>query len=143
MSSPRQFVEAFLHEKAAAYAEANVRLSSVHGKYFGNSLLQHAGSFLLRDPSKAVVEDVKQSSGSAIVITREPALFDTVLRQRYHLSPAGDSWRITSMDSECFLCRGTGRVGEAVCPRCHGELWEDTSRRITKADIERARRVGS
>ena len=138
MITPRQFVEAFLHEKAAAYAEANVRLSSMQTKYFGDPLLQHAGRFLLRDPSKAVVEDMKQSNGSAVVITREPAPFDAVLRYRYHLSADRDSWKIIRMDWECLVCRGTGRLGESVCPRCNGERWDDRSRKLTKADVGRA-----
>ena len=125
MSTPRQFIEAFLQEKAAAYAEANVRVSSIHTNYFGNQLLQRAGALLLRDPSKAVIEDVKQSKVSAMVITRAPAPRDTILRERYHLSADGESWKIIRMDRECFLCGGTGRSEEVVCRKCDGEGWYD------------------
>src|SRR5437867_9508356 len=98
MSTPRQFVESFLQEKAAAYAETNVRLSSVHSKYFGNPLLQHAGSFLIRDPSQAVIEEVTQSGRSVVIVTREPAPRDTILRYRYHLSADGEDWKIVRID---------------------------------------------
>jgi len=120
--TPQQFLEAFLQEKAAAYAETNVRLSSIHRKYFGAPVLEDAGAFLLRDPSKAVTEDVKQSNGSAIVITREPVL-NTILRERYHLSADGESWKIIRMDRQCFACRGTGRFEESACSQCEGEGW--------------------
>src|SRR6059036_1576827 len=71
MTTPQQFIESFLQEKAAAYAESNVRLVSLHAKYFGESLLKHTRDFLLHDGVDAVFEDVKQSAGSATAITRE------------------------------------------------------------------------
>lgn len=125
MSTPRQFLEVFLQEIAAAYAETNQRLSLIHERYFGNSLLHHADTFLMRDPSKAIIEDVKQADASAVVITREPAPRDTILRQRYHLAADGESWRIVRMDRQCFLCGGTGQSEARVCPKCHGEGWYD------------------
>jgi hypothetical protein len=93
--SPEEFLKSFLQEMAAAYAEANVHLASIHTKYFGNPLLQDATALLLRDPSKAIIEEVKHSNGSATVITREPVsnYKTTPLRQRYHLSAGGGGGR--------------------------------------------------
>src|SRR4051812_20621243 len=134
MIAPQQFVEAFLHEKAAAYAEANRRMASIHTMYFSNPLLRRAGGLLLRDPLKAVIEDVKKSKDSAIVSTREPAPRGTVLRERYHLSTDGESWRIARMDRECFLCSGTGRMDNLVCRKCNGEGWYEIGKEASEAD---------
>ena len=123
MNTPQQFIEAFLQEKAAIYNNANARLEPVYKEYFGKPLLQRSGNFLLRD--RQVVDDVKQSSASATVITR--AHFKTAdLRARYHLSTAGDGWKIIRIDRECFICRGTGRSGDTACKKCAGEGWYDT-----------------
>src|SRR5438477_9341566 len=105
MTSPQQFLESFLHEKAAVFAEANAHLAPVHTKYFGEPLLQHAGDFLLGD--RQAFDEVKQSASSAIVITR--AHFRTAdLRMRYHLLAVGESWKIVRIDRQCFMCFGTG-----------------------------------
>jgi len=123
MNTPQQFIEAFLQEKAAIYNDANARLEPVYQEYFGKPLLQRSGNFLLRD--RQVVDDVKQSSASATVITRSH--FKTAdLRARYHLSTAGDGWKIIRIDRECFICRGTGRSGDTACKKCAGEGWYDT-----------------
>ena len=123
MNTPQQFIEAFLQEKAAIYRDANARLEPVYRQYFGEPLLQGSGRFLLRQ--RQVVDEVKQSSGSATVITR--AHFKTAdFRARYHLSAAGDSWKIVRIDRECFICRGTGRSGNTACATCAGEGWYDT-----------------
>jgi hypothetical protein len=123
MSTPKQFIEAFLQEKAAIYADANTRLERVYRGYFGEPLVQRSNSFLLRD--RQLVDEVKQSSGSVTVITR--AHFKTAdIRKRYHLSAVGESWRIVRIDRECFFCRGTGRSGNTACEKCAGEGWHDT-----------------
>src|SRR5262249_35605804 len=67
MTTPQHFIESFLREKASAYAEANAHLVPLHAKYFGEPLSNHATRFLMRDPAKAVFEDVKESAGSATV----------------------------------------------------------------------------
>ena len=125
MITPQQFLESFWEEKAAAYAEANVRLEPIHTKYFGEPLLKHARDFLMRDKVRTIVEDMKQSAGSVVVITREPMVRDVFMRNRYHLSAVGDSWKITRIDRECLYCRGAGRLGEISCQHCGGEGWQD------------------
>ena len=123
MNTPQQFIEAFLQEKATIYGDANARLEPVYKGYFGEPLLQRSDNFLLRD--RQVVDEVKQSSASAIVITR--AHFKTAdIRMRYHLSAVGGSWKIVRFDRECFICRGTGRSGNTACQKCAGEGWYDT-----------------
>jgi hypothetical protein len=124
MITPQQFLGSFLREKAAAYAEANALLAPVHAKYFGEPLSKHAHDFLLRDGVELVVEDVRQNGASASLITRERFRAGDV-RIRYHLESKGESWKIVRIDRECFLCRGTGRSGGAVCQKCNGEGWYD------------------
>jgi hypothetical protein len=124
MSTPQQFLESFWQEKVEAYADANVRLEAVHTKYFGEPLLKHARDFLMRDKVRTVFE-VQQKAGSAVVITREPLVRDAAMRNRYHLSAVGESWKITRIDRECLHCGGTGRAGRMTCERCDGEGWYD------------------
>jgi len=124
MTTPQQFLESFLHERAAAYAEANTRLAPVNTKYFGEPLLQHARDFLLRDRVEQVFDEVKQSAASAIVTTREHFRAGAI-RMRYHLSAVRESWNIVRIEWECFLCRGTGRSGSTTCEKCGGEGWYD------------------
>lgn len=123
MSAPQEFIEAFLREKSAVYAETNTRLEAIHTKYFDAPLLKEAATFLMRDPTKAIVEEVKHGGASATVITRETAPRGTVLRQRYRLVAEGRGWKLADIDRECFFCRGTGRAEGIVCPKCNGEGW--------------------
>ena len=98
MTPPREFIEAFLREKAAVYAEANTHLEPVLAKYFGQPLSQRAEDFLLGD--RQVVDQASQSGPSAFVTTR--ARFRNAdLRLRYHLAADGESWRIVRMDRPC------------------------------------------
>jgi hypothetical protein len=123
MNTPQQFIKAFLQEKATIYSDANARLEPVYREYFGEPLLQRSDNFLLRD--RQVIDEVKQSSASATVITR--AHFETAdIRAQYHLQAVGDSWKIVRIDRECFICRGTGRSGTTACKKCAGEGWYDT-----------------
>lgn len=127
MNTPQQFVEAFLQEKTTIYGDANARLGPVYREYFGEPLLQRADDYLLRD--RQAVEEVKQSSASATVITR--AQFETAnFRARYHLAAVGESWKIVRKDRECFICRGTGRSGSTPCKKCAGEGWYDTGEKM-------------
>jgi hypothetical protein len=124
MISPQQLLESFLQEKAAVYAEANKQLSPVYTKYFGEPLSQHARDFMLGATVQAVVEDVKQSPGSASAVTREH-FRSADIRTRYHLAAIDEAWRIIRIEHECFLCRGTGQSGNSRCKKCDGEGWHD------------------
>src|SRR5262245_22478482 len=119
---PQQFLESFLQEKTAAWAAARPRLTTVYTKYFGEPLSQHAERFMPRAAVRAVIEDVKQSDGFASAVAREHwASAD--IRTRYRLAASGESWKIVGIDSECFLCWGTGLSGDSRCQQCGGEGW--------------------
>ena len=123
MTTPQEFLESFLNEKAAVFGLANARLEPVYARYFGEPLSRHSDSFLLRD-RQAVDEVQQQSPTSALVVTR--AHFKTAdMRARYHLSAVGESWKIVRVDRECFICHGTGRTGTTACKKCAGEGWYD------------------
>lgn len=126
MTTPQQFVESFLQERAAAYAETRAQLAPVYSKYFGEPLLRHAQHFMPRDTVRAVVEDVRQSDGAASAVTREH--FRNVdMRTRYRLAVFGETWKIIGIDRECFWCRGTGQSGDSRCQKCDGAGWCDTT----------------
>jgi len=124
MTTPQQFLESFLREKAAAYTETRAHLTAVYTKYFGEPLLRHAQHFMPADTVRAVVEDVRQSDGTASAVTRE-RLRSVDLRTRYRLAAVGESWRIIGIDRECFFCRGTGQSGGSRCQNCGGEGWHE------------------
>ena len=127
MTTPQQFLEWFLQEKTAAWAEARPHLKAVYKKYFGEPLSQHAEYFMPKETVRAVVEDVKQSDGIASAVTRER--FRTGdLRTRYRLAASGENWRTIGIDRECFMCRGTGQSNGARCQQCNGEGWHEPTR---------------
>lgn len=123
--TPQQVIESFWREKAEAAAKSNVLLAPLHAKYFGEPLLGHARDYLKKAKVDESVEETTQHAGSAVVIAREPLAAGHVQRKRYHLSADGESWRITSIESECIHCAGTGRSGRMSCHMCGGSGWYD------------------
>jgi len=127
MTTPQQFLESFLQERTAAFAEARVHLAPVYAKYFEEPLSQHADFFMPRDTVWAVVEDVRQSDGVASAVTREHVR-SADIRTRYRLAASGESWKIVGIDRECFLCRGTGQADGSRCQKCDGEGYYEPNR---------------
>jgi hypothetical protein len=127
MTAPQQFLESLFREKVPVYAEANVRLEPVYAKYFGEPLSKRTRDFLLQESVVEFIDEVKESAGSAIVITsiRSERWPTVVIRTRYHLVVVGGDWKITRIDRECLYCRGTGKSGGEVCQICGGEGWID------------------
>jgi hypothetical protein len=127
MATPQQFLESFFREKAAVYAEANIRLSPMYATYFGEPLSKHARDFMLIDPAEVTFDNIEQSVALATVIARQHVK-SRYIRTRYRLAAAGESWKIVGIDHECFLCRGTGRSGDSRCRECGGEGWYERKR---------------
>ena len=127
MTTPQQFLECFLQEKTAAWAEARPRLTTVYAKYFGEPLSRNAEHFMPRAAVRGVIEEVKQSDGVASAVVREH-FKSADLRTRYRLAASGENWKIVGIDHECFLCRGTGRLGDSRCRKCGGEGWYEPDR---------------
>jgi len=127
MTTPQQFLEAFLQEKTAAWAQARPHLTTVYAKYFGEPLSEHAERFMPRGTVGAVVEDVRQSDGVASAVAREH-FKSADIRTRYRLAASGESWKIVGIDRECFLCRGTGQSGDSRCQKCGGQGWYEPDR---------------
>jgi hypothetical protein len=90
MTSPQQFLESFLQEKTAAWAEARPYLIAVYSKYFGAPLSQHAEYFMPPDSLRTVIENVKQSDTVASAVAREH-LGAGDIRKRYRLAASGAS----------------------------------------------------
>ncbi len=127
MSSPQQFVERFLRDKAAAYASARARLTEVYAGYFAEPLSQHAERFMPSETVTESVEDVRIRDDLALVIVGR-RLRITSLRTRYRLAAVGEDWRIIGIDHECFRCQGTGKSGNGKCERCDREGWKELDR---------------
>jgi len=126
MTTPQSFLESFLQEKTAAWAQARPHLTNVYTKYFGEPLLKDAEQFMPREFG-AVIEDVKQSGNVASAVAREH-FKSADLRTRYCFATAGESWKIVGIDHECFVCRGTGRSDGSRCSKCGGEGWFEPER---------------
>jgi hypothetical protein len=124
MTTPRRFLESFLQEKTAAWAEVRRPLSAVHSRYFGEPLSRHAEYFMPPDRVRTVIEDVKQSDAVASAVAREH-LRTGDIRKRYRLAASGATWKIIGIDQECFICRATGESGGSRCLKCDGEGWLD------------------
>ena len=126
MTTPESFLELFLREKTAAWAQARPHLTTVYTKYFGEPLLKHADQFMPRDFC-ATIEDVRRSDDMATAVTREH-FKSANLRTRYRLAAAGESWKIVGIDPECFVCRGTGKSDGSRCEKCNGEGYYERNR---------------
>jgi len=126
MTTPQSFLELFLKEKTAAWAQARPHLTNVYTKYFGEPLLRHAEQFMPRE-FHAVIEDVRQSGGGATAVAREH-FKSADLRTRYRLTAIEEGWKIVGIDHECFLCRGTGQSNGLRCEKCGGEGWFEPER---------------
>jgi hypothetical protein len=128
MTTPQQFLESFFREKVTIYNDANVRLLPVYAKYFGEPLSKHSSDFLLLDRMREVIDKVKESASSAVIITSiqsERLASATTIRTRYHLAAIDGDWKITRIDRECLYCRVTGQSGQTPCQHCGGEGWID------------------
>lgn len=126
MDTPQRFLELFLEEKRAAWAEARPKLTSGYAKYFGEPLSQRAEQFMPRDVVRVQVEDVKQSGSIASAVTREH--FKTAdICTRYRLAAEGESWRIIGIDRKCYFCHGTGKFRGSQCQNCAGGGWHDST----------------
>jgi len=130
MTTPQQFVESFLKEKAKAWREARPYLKPVFSNYFDNSLLQHAEQFMPRDTVDTVIEDVTQTDGAASVVACE-RIKALDLRTRYRLEAKGDAWKIIGIDRMCVICRGTGQFRNSKCEVCNGEGFCDCTVDVT------------
>lgn len=70
------------------------------------------------------VSSAKIYDESAEVVTSE-FLGNRRQQFRYFLKSSGDRWLIQRQDWQCFLCKGTGRKGEAACQICGGAGWKN------------------
>jgi hypothetical protein len=127
MTTPQQFLELFLRERAASYTETRTRLATVYAKYFGEPLLQHADFFMPKETVRVVVEDLRQLDGVVSAVTCEHVLRSDI-RTRYRLLAVGESWKIIGIDRECFMCGRTGQSNGAPCQHCNGEGWHEPKR---------------
>lgn len=126
MTTPQKFLESFLRDKASVYAQANAHLAPVYLRCFGEPLSHRTVAFMLPDGAEEMVEQVSESAGSGMVITRRH--FKTAdIRTRYHLASVGGGWKITRIDRECGWCHASGRISNSPCQECDGEGWCDSA----------------
>jgi len=125
MSSPRQFVENFYQGKAAAHAATRTLLQELYTKSFSGRLLEHSGHFLPSFRTPEICEETEDLNGCTLVFTKDDLRRGVVKRERFHLSPAGDTWKILRIDWDCTWCHNTGVFSGAPCDKCGGSGWRD------------------
>jgi hypothetical protein len=124
MQSPQEFMESYLRE-GAELSKMQFRQSlPFHEKHYSEIFLKayyefHASES--QNPEALVSVEVAGESATAIT---NKSLWESKERNRYHLVFSGQSWKISGVDWTCYVCKGTGRDGEAVCEFCHGEGWQ-------------------
>src|SRR6267378_350152 len=68
------------------------------------------------------IVSVNINGGSTEIVTTSVS-FGVSQRTRYWLGNADNSWQITSMESACCVCLGSGKEGGHACNICKGKGW--------------------
>jgi DnaJ-class molecular chaperone len=121
MQSPIEFIQDYLKEQVRLYEFWSTSYAPVRARFFE----QAYNPF---DPQKniarAEAEAILESSGTegAPVVTTTG--YGDGHRLRYTLQAAQGAWRISRVQIECGICRGTGEFKEKACKLCKGEGWK-------------------
>ena len=117
-------MDAYLREHADLLQALFQKSVAVYERYFGQTFLDSFKKFHdweRRNPEALLSVDVSGESATAITRTSSLALPEG--RSRYLLTVSGETWRISRMDSMCYVCEGSGQVAGCVCGVCSGEGW--------------------
>jgi hypothetical protein len=73
--------------------------------------------------TETIVSVQSSESGAEAITSAYTKKHDQTHRARYQLVPMGESWQIASIEIECFLCDGTGKLNLSECELCKGKGW--------------------
>jgi hypothetical protein len=97
-----------------------------HSQSFREKFFKKTTLPLMERGGSEHVERVELAGDTAAIITNEiPYEGFASKRFRYHLERAAESWRITSTEWECFVCKGAGLTQSSPCTNCGGAGWKD------------------
>jgi hypothetical protein len=131
METAQEFIERYLNEKASLNGLLYRTGAPFYQKYFMNAYFKHYSDFRAkREANPEMFESIEINDQTARVITSER--FDSrLIRSRYNLSVSDGQWKISSKESECFICHGSGHRGEQECHVCEGKGWKNYAQTAT------------
>jgi hypothetical protein len=124
MRPVEDFMHEFFHARTVEEQREMASRAPFRQKYFADECQADSRSHKLAMIQSEEVVDLTQSDSEAVVITVYKNPFykpsNQMKRKRYHLKPAGDSWLIQFVETECPFCHG---VGDENCRFCKGKHW--------------------
>jgi len=125
MQSVQEFIESFLREKAETLRANQQTYQKIREKFFAkNKVEAHLKWREERDNNPECVSIIETTDNSTLFITSE-LINKRLWRHRYHVRLSGTNWEIHKEESECFLCKGTGKHSDKPCHICQGVGWKD------------------
>lgn len=125
VQSAQEFIEHYLRNKAEVQ-RSHFQLHKVsYEKYFTENLLSYYLDWERQrreKPEKFIGVEVSGNSAKAITIED---FGERQQRHRYILLAMGETWKIESIQWECFACKGTGKRNDKTCHLCNGVGWKD------------------
>src|SRR5687768_2602767 len=108
-----QPVEEFLNDYFRMLSECSRLSSRKQAQYMSRFMAKGYGTshWVMEDGDTETIVSVRPSEGGAEVITicsNRLKDHERAWRQRYRIVGAGESWEIVSVETECFICEGTG-----------------------------------
>ncbi len=121
MQSPEDFIRDYLKEQVRLLEVWREAWLPVRERFFqpGYSAFDPQRQI---DRMKAEIPlETSESQGAAVVITSG---WGEGHRWRYRLQGIAGEWRISRIELECSICRGTGKFKDRACKPCQGEGWK-------------------
>ncbi len=131
MESAQEFIQRFLSEKAKLHSLMFKTGAPFYQTYFTSDYFKYYSDFYAkREASPEEFVSIEVGEQTARVITSEP--FDKRQnRSRYNLCVSDGRWKISSKESECFVCHGSGVRGDKKCHVCEGIGWKNYEKAAT------------
>jgi hypothetical protein len=121
MQSPKDFIRDYLKEQVRLQGVWSEAWLPIRERFFqpGYNAFDPQRNI---DRAKAEVPlEASESEGSPVVTTSG---YGDGHRLRYTLNGNPGAWRISRIELECGICRGTGKLKNSVCKLCKGEGWK-------------------
>jgi hypothetical protein len=123
-------IEQFMHDCFRERTEALKQRLEIH-QVFRQRFYRSECSFdsrrgvIANSENEKIVSITLSDNGASIITTGE-----AIYRSRYHVISSGETWLIQEVDTECGICRGTGKSGG--CSGCGGTGWHTWKDSIIK-----------
>jgi hypothetical protein len=124
MQSVEQFLYDYFRNRTELLRQSCGGWKSHTQRFFTPAYQPYDRHQAVADSEAESIVSVSSADDSAEVITTGVA--GGRWRFRYHLSVVADQWRISIMEMECGICRGSGKAkdGKSDCRLCKGAGWK-------------------